>query len=307
MSRNFHVPSLGRAGVSSTLENLQEQGLAKDTHLWIYDFEEDIYRKEYPEMNFHVMSFPKNLTKKRNKLIDYIIESGEPGIMLDDDISHFAIGKNPNNELIKTTDFARVYDLFERVTIICPEINNLCCKRNFITTYNMEPKNIFTKFSVPSALIFFSGRPLVSRADEATKADDICFVTECWLNKELSLKFNPVYISHQFGTNAGGLQADYKDFKASTKQRLEEEHKFMVNKYNNADTYSINEKTGYFGSNGTKVKKWLVNAGYYSKEEMQALECLIKNLSEKVYSDKIFNDILASFKDTTYKYIKKGE
>lgn len=304
--RNFHVPSLGRAGISSTLKYLKDQGLSKETHIWVYDFEEETYRENYPDMILHVMNFPKNLTKKRNKLIDYIIEHGEPGIMLDDDISYFSIGKNQNGPLIKITDFALIYDLFERAIKVCPEISSLCCKRNFITTFNAEPNNLFTKFSVPSALIFFSGKPMKSRADEATKADDICFVTECWLNKELSLKFNIIYINHTFGTNSGGLQSDYTDFKASTKQRLEEEHKFMVNKYDNESTYTINEKTGYFGSNGTKVRRWLLDTGKYTTEEMKTLENTVKELSQRLYADEEFNKLLQSAYNSKH-ILTKGE
>lgn len=295
--RNFHVPSLGRAGVSTTLNHLKEQGLSYCTHLWIYGFEEDIYRKHYPDMIYHVLNFPdgKNLTRKRNMIIDFIVESGESGMMLDDDIGQFIIGKTKysNYKVVKTLDFSLIYDLLDRASILCEDVVSFSTKRNFITTYTHTEKSLFTKFSVASGLIFFTGRPMKSRADETTKADDICLATECWLNKELDLKCNLIYAKFTFGTNAGGLQSGHTDFNESTKKRLEDEHRFMVEKYDNECTYTINEKTGYFGSNGTKVKRWLLDTNKYTIEEMKDLDKKVKSYSEKVYNDEIFNDILS--------------
>ncbi|MBQ2639184.1 MAG: hypothetical protein IJF92_00255 [Bacilli bacterium] len=305
--RNFHVPSLGRAGISTTLNYLKEQGLSLNTHIWVYAEQEKEYRDNYPEMNIHVLNFPdgRNLTRKRNMIIDFITESGESGMMLDDDINQFIIGKTKYSDfkVVKTLDFALVYDLLERASILCEDVVSFSTKRNFITTYTHTERSLFTKFSVASGLIFFTGRNMKSRADEATKADDICLATECWLNKELDLKFNLIYAKFSFGTNAGGLQSGSTDFNASTKKRLEDEHKFMVEKYNNECTYTVNEKTGYFGSNGTKVRKWLLDTGKYTEEEMRDLDAKIKSYSEKVYNDEIFNDILSKVHNNKWNII----
>lgn len=309
--RNFHVPSLGRAGVSTTLNHLKEQGLSINTHVWIYDFEEKEYRKYYSDMNIHILHFPdgKNLTRKRNMIMDFIMKSGESGMMLDDDINQFIIGKTKysNYKVVKTMDFALVYDLLERASVLCPDVVSFCTKRNFITTYEHNEKSLFTKFSVPSALVFFTGKNMISRADEKTKADDICLATECWLNKELALKINLIYAKFSFGNNAGGLQTGHTDFNESTKQRLEEERDFMIEKYDNACTYSFNTKTGYFGSNGSKVRKWLLDTGKYTTEEMKALDTKVKEYSKLVYEDEIFNDILSRVHNNKWNIIKKGE
>lgn len=304
---NFHVPSLGRYGVSTTLNYLKEQGLSYCTHLWIYGFEEDKYREIYPDMNYHVLNFPegKNLTRKRNMIIDFIVDSGESGMMLDDDIGQFIIGKTKysNYKVVKTLDFKLIYDLLERASKVCPEVVSFSTKRNFITTYEHNEKSLFTKFSVASGLIFFTGKETKSRADEKTKADDICLATECWLNKELDLKCNLIYAKFTFGSNAGGLQTGHTDFKVSTEQRLREEHKFMIEKYDNECTYTINEKNGYFGSNGTKVKRWLLDTGKYTAEEMKELDTLVKSYSKAVYEDEIFNDILSRVHNNKYNII----
>lgn len=306
--RNFHVPSFNRAGISTTLNHLKEQGLSIDTHIWVYKDQAQEYRDNYPEMNIHELYFPdgRNLTRKRNMIIDYIQEVGEPAMMLDDDIGQFIIGKTKYSDykVVKTLDFALVYDLLQRASLICKDAVMFSTKRNFITTYQHSENGIFTKFSVASGLMFFTcNKDMKSRADENTKADDICLATECWLNKELDLKINLIYAKFSFGTNAGGLQSGSTDFTASTKKRLEEEHKFMVEKYDNECTYTLNEKTGYFGSNGSKVKKWLLDTGKYTVEEMRALDLKVKSYSKSVYEDEIFNDILSKVHNNKWNII----
>ena len=308
--RNFHVPSLGRAGVSTTLNHLKEQGLSINTHIWVYKDQVDDYRKYYPEMNIHVCTFEgRNFTKKMNLIKDFIVESGDSGLIMDDDINQFIIGKTKysNYKVVKTLDFCLIYDLLERASILCPDVVSFCTKRNFITTYEHTEKSLFTKFSVPSGLQFMTGRPCISRCDDATKAEDIGFVTECWLNKELALKINLIYAKFSFGTNAGGLQSGATDFNEATKKRLEEEREFMINKYDNACTYTLNNKTGYFGSNGSKVRKWLLDTGKYTTEEMKALDTKVKEYSKLVYEDEIFNDILSRVHNNKWNIIKKGE
>ena len=81
----------------------------------------------------------------------------------------------------------------------------------------------------------------------------------------------------------------------------------MIEKYDNACTYSFNTKTGYFGSNGSKVRKWLLDTGKYTTEEMKALDTKVKEYSKLVYEDEIFNDILSRVHNNKWNIIKKGE
>ena len=100
------VPSLGRALTSTTLKRLKDQGLLKDTYIFVYDFDADSYKAQYSDATIVTVGSVKNLPMKRNKILEYGIENGwKTLLMIDDDIQSILL-KSDDNRMKYTHDIA---------------------------------------------------------------------------------------------------------------------------------------------------------------------------------------------------------
>lgn len=256
------VPSLGRAGNSSTLKLLEEYGLLEDTYVFVYDFDYDAYSTVYPKANVIKVGTEKNLPKKRNKILDYAQQQGWKYIlMLDDDVKGMIIKSN-EGQYKKTEDYRVIWHVFEDIanqlngefTILSPRVNFL---------YTDPLKQLLSPYNHFSAIIFFNIEKLGELRYNDSLIEDVDLFIKLNFAGQRSYQIKHCMMGNAMGQK-GGLQ-DYIKLKDRYDRGMEQ----IRENYKDADEFVYFTKRGFLGVSQRNFKKYmqLNYPDYYMSED----------------------------------------
>ena len=248
------VPSLGKAGKSSTLKLLlDEPGMIENTYIFVYDFEVDAYTKAYPGANVVNVGATKNLPNKRNRILDYGKEQGwKKLLMIDDDIKGFVvkrIGEEKPERLESFNEFITIVEdiedqLNDDYTVLCP-------RWNFISCDNINEGNLLIEYSQLANVFFFNLEKLGDMRFEQMSLEDIDMYIRLVLNGHKCYKLRQVQAYSTLAED-GGYQT-YMD----TTERYLGGIKQLHDKFEHSDSFIYATKQGFAGMRKPAFVKWL--------------------------------------------------
>lgn len=261
--KNYHfcVPSLGRAGSSTTLNFLREQNLLSNTYIFCYNFEEEFYRKEYPNANIVTVGDIKNLALKRASILNYGKQNNwNHLLMIDDDFRNFTIKSN-DNRYKKSNNLSILYDIFENAAQqINDDFTVIGAKYNFLSTCDLSKSKVLELSVNMCQALFFNLNTLDNLTyNSPSLIEDLDFMIKLNLAGKKTYRLNNLLISCGFRNVPGGFQNYLKD--ASNRFRTGYEQILNRYKEQNVDvTKFLNIKdTDYFyvGISTSKLRKYI--------------------------------------------------
>ena len=261
--KNYHfcVPSLGRAGSSTTLNFLREQNLLSNTYIFCYNFEEEFYRKEYPNANIVTVGDIKNLALKRASILNYGKQNNwNHLLMIDDDFRNFTIKSN-DNRYKKSNNLSILYDIFENAAQqINDDFTVIGAKYNFLSTCDLSKAKVLELSVNMCQALFFNLNTLDNLTyNSPSLIEDLDFMIKLNLAGKKTYRLNNLLISCGFRNVPGGFQNYLKD--ASNRFRTGYEQILNRYKEQNVDvTKFLNIKdTDYFyvGISTSKLRKYI--------------------------------------------------
>ena len=240
------VPSLGRAGNSSTMSKLKEENLLDITVLFVYSDEIELYSKAYPGVEIYDCGTFRNLSRKRNAIIEYGLKNKLNHVfMLDDDISTVYF-KDENQKVSKTnieTLINECLNVKEEYVICGP-------RYNFIYTDYISKDNKLIEYSVVAGALCINLNNIKNyRFDENMIIEDMDLFMQIILNGDKVYKLRNIQIVHKTGQK-GGYQL-YTTMLARHEKGIKQLH----SKYIDSDKYIILSKKGVVGFNKSKYLK----------------------------------------------------
>lgn len=247
------VPSLGRALMSTTLKRLKDQGLLKDTYIFVYDFDAEAYRAQYSDATIVTVGSIKNLPMKRNKILEYGIENGwKTLLMIDDDIQSILL-KSDDNRMKYTHDIALMNRLFEDIMEqIGYDFTVLAPRFNFILTDPLKPtKPLLMPYSQFSSVMYFNLEKLKDVRFDNVLLEDMDLYIKLNILGHKCYKTRHIQVANRL-TQSGGLQ-DY----TKVKERFSIGMQQMYDKYLGSEYFIQPTVAGLANFKGPRFKKYI--------------------------------------------------
>jgi len=245
---NICVPSLDRSNSSHTLAKLKIEGLLQHTHIFVYSFDVESYKKAYPEANVVDCGNYKNLARKRNKILEYgLLSNWKHLLMMDDDITSIVMKNEAQNIYAISTN-----KLYEELLNIRNDFVIAAPRYNFISCDNITSSNKLIEFSSVSSVLFFNLENLKDyRFDESMIIEDMDLFLNIVLNGDKVYKLRYIQASNKIAQK-GGYQSYTK---------VEERHllglRQLFSKYEDADKFISLSKNGFVGLNKRRLEKYV--------------------------------------------------
>lgn len=248
------IPSLGKAGKSSTLNSLlKEPDMLKNTFIFAYDFEVEAYTKAYPGANIVNAGQTKNLPNKRNKILDYGKEQGwNKLLMIDDDIKGFSLkrlGAEKPEKIETYEEFIRIVEDIENqldndYTMICP-------RWNFISCDNVNEGNLLIEYSQLANVFFINLDKIGDMRFEQMSLEDIDLYIRLVMNGHKCYKLRQIQAYSSLAEDGG-----YQTY-MNTSERYLGGIKQLHEKFEGADSFVHATKQGFAGMKKPSFVKWL--------------------------------------------------
>lgn len=248
------VPSLGKAGKSSTLNKIVlEEEVAKNTYVFVYSFDIENYRAAYPSLNFVDVGETKNLPNKRNKILEYAEDNNWKNIiMIDDDIKGFAI-KGINDE--KYTRLSTFSEFIKYIENVANQLNGdytmISPRWNFISTDKLNEGNLLIEYSQLANLFYINMEKMKGNRFNQMMLEDIDMYISLVLKGHKLYKLRQIQ-AYSTLAEAGGYQV-YMDVSTRYMKGIEQLH----NKYKNSESFIYATKLGYAGMKKPAFVRWL--------------------------------------------------